>query len=94
MERDRDLIYRILKYAEKHADGQPMRVDLQGYDCDLVHYHVGLCGEAGFLKVVQRPVVSPAQFKIVNLTWQGHNALAQLKKDSLVKTRFEEVPAI
>ena len=49
MKMTRDLLTCILKEIEKKDDEEPTIFQLDGYDPDLVKYHVNLCIEAGWL---------------------------------------------
>ena len=55
--------------------------EVKGFDQLQVHYHVGLCSEAGFLHVKEFPNSSGCwkMYQIINLSWQGHEALDKLK---------------
>lgn len=78
MKREKDIIYQILRWTEDNATGLPRCIDL-GMDPDKLHYHIGLCREAGFLRT--QPLVGNTieRHRIIALTWAGHNALDKLK---------------
>lgn len=81
MRRFKKCILEILKHVECHAGPPPMAApELQGYDQLQVHYHIGLCYQAGFLQVkeIVNPSASWPMYKILGLTWQGHEALDKL----------------
>ena len=82
MRRSMGLIQKILEWAEEHSNGDPIDPPrCTGLNPKIVHYHVGLCGEAGYLRVNK---VSGAEepyprFSIGTLTWAGHEALARFR---------------
>ena len=80
----RKLIHKLLRYAEEKADGIKLAApEFEDYSETQVHYHIGLCEEAGFLHVLPipsgRPGSSPRKFHILNLTWKGHLELEEKK---------------
>ena len=82
MKRDMQLIYKILRYAEERANGR--RLDAPSctdYSPEQVHYHIGLCEQAGYLEVALAGANpgGPPYYVIVALTWSGHEVLAQQK---------------
>ena len=78
MKRDMHLIKRILKYVEKNSgNGQLLSPpDIAGYDDDIVEYHVRLCIQAGYINTAPQ-----SENALRELTWDGHNALAELRKE-------------
>ena len=82
MRRFKDLVQAILSYVERYSGPPPIEVpEIPSFDQLQVHYHVGLCSEAGFLHVKEIPNPNGCwkQYEIINLTWQGHEALDKLK---------------
>jgi hypothetical protein len=79
MERYNELILLILRYACEHADGQrPVREPaFEAYSRNQVRYHIELCRQAGLLTTVK----SGKRQKILALTWNGHERLAQERDD-------------
>lgn len=75
MKRYMCLILEILRFAERQSGEEPMipPPEIEGYTPRQVHYHVGLCGEAGYLHV--RESSTGGEFFIQSLTWQGHEVL-------------------
>ena len=84
MQRKIKLIREILQYVEtEHADSAVAVPEFNSYDDVQVHYHIGLCVEAGYL-ISSNPAVSKGQRKfstIQRLTWEGHEALDRLRRD-------------
>ena len=82
MQRKMKLIRKILEYVESSQEEETLPVP--GFD-DFseaeIHYHVGLCEEAGYLTAIQpRPVNNPHRFGgIVQLNWEGHEALDRMR---------------
>ena len=85
MHRDKDVIYHILKWSEENATGRARKVDLN-INPDTLHYHIGLCKEAGFLRAQKLVDYDSDQYEIINLTWAGHNALDKLKEGCELRT--------
>lgn len=82
MKRDKELIRQVLKYAEKRSEGEPTEVEIPGFDVDAVHYQVVPCrprprGRLPTCRKSQGKI--PAQYRIINLTWDGHDALDKLR---------------
>ena len=83
MRRDFKLIRQILHYVEQekqNGDEIPLP-ELADYRTCEIEYHVKLCEEAGYLDIRvsshdKKPVA------IVRMSWQGHEALDELRKDS------------
>lgn len=83
MNRDMNLICRILRYAEgnetDHAIPAPR---ISGYTDAQVRYHIGLCVQAGYL-TAEAPKGGPSgsvprYTDIGHLTCDGHEALDEL----------------
>ena len=82
MKRDMDMIRDILAHAEAHAVGDALRApELCGTSDDLLHYHLELCEQAGYLRIKKSGYNPEGQdhYAIVNLTWQGHEMLERLR---------------
>ena len=80
MRRKLSLILAILEFAEeKIVPGRqkaPFLPIIEGYEADDIDYHVELCGQAGYVEVVQAPT---GRCEIRELTWAGHEALDDLR---------------
>ena len=81
MERDMQLIRAILEFAERNAGNKASGVEPDlPYPAEKVHYHISLCDDAGFIVAKQ---LSPSMvenyysYRIIRLTWQGHEQLDQ-----------------
>ncbi|MYE07109.1 MAG: DUF2513 domain-containing protein [Chloroflexi bacterium] len=75
MKRYMALILEILRFTERQCGDEHMiqPPEIDGYTPRQVHYHVGLCGEAGYLHV--QASSKRGEFFIQSLTWQGHEEL-------------------
>ena len=84
MQRKMKLIKKILQHVEmEHDDSEIGIPEFDSYEEAEVHYHIGLCVEAGYL-VSNNPAVKKGQRKfstIQRLTWAGHEALDRLRKE-------------
>ena len=82
MKRDMSLIRKLLEYVEAQTDGRyhdaPGCLD---FAQESVHYHIGLCGQAGFLEVrkISGGEEPLARYELRNLTWAGHESLDRLR---------------
>ena len=72
MKRCIDLIMLILEHAlAKETDELSKAPHLPDYSPAQVHYHIGLCSEAGLLHVKLIGSSQPPRYHIGSLTWQG-----------------------
>ena len=73
MKRYMALICAILEYIECHGNSEFVSPpEVNGYTPEQVAYHIELCEQAGYIEARQGYPRS--------LTWNGHNALAEMKK--------------
>ena len=77
MKRSMKLIRMILEYVEREGNCRPLALpDFEDFTRVDVHYHVGLCFQAGFLKGrEQRAIGEKEHYVILGLTWEGHEFL-------------------
>ncbi|MCY4079420.1 MAG: DUF2513 domain-containing protein [Caldilineaceae bacterium] len=99
MERDKDLIVEILKYVREHGDGRRMLVipdfeqlrSRHHIEKHVIAYHVELCVQAGFLNVsdvgIEMPGTHIREYRIIDLTWDGHEYLEPIKRRSTPRAR-------
>lgn len=72
MKRYMDLIRRLLEQMEATELNRPLREpEIAGYTPDQVRYHITLCLQAGYA----RRISPESNSNVVELTWQGHEAL-------------------
>ena len=82
MKRKMKLIRKLLQYAENNATGILIEApEYRDYSDEEVHYHIGLCIEAGYLHANQKVASDPARYLIRNLTWRGHEELERLNQE-------------
>ena len=82
MKRYMKLIQLLLEFAEQQeGEGLVPPPESAEFTCQQVHYHVGLCGEAGYLDVLDvTPVGAPyAKYRLGRLTWKGQETLAAMR---------------
>ena len=85
MRRDMKLILKILECAERRTAGGFSAVDeCPAYAWHVVHYHVGLCEQAGYLAAnpISGAEEPHTRYEIGDLTWAGHEALARLRREN------------
>ena len=80
MKRHKSLIHKLLEYTEENAKGRSLDAPaIDGFNMCEVHYHIGLCVEAGFLhaKNITAPRLGDTyeKWEIINLTWKGHEII-------------------
>jgi len=85
MRRQSKLIHKILEYVETEQQGNysVLPPEFDDYSPVTVHYHIGLCNEAGFI-VVDRPGLYDGMRLfpgIQRMTWRGHEELDRLRKE-------------
>ena len=84
MIRKMKLIKGILQYVEAgHRDDALPVPEIDGYDDVQVHYHVGLCVDAGYMVAPNPKLMHGKRVfgEIERLTWAGHEALDRLRKE-------------
>ena len=82
MKRDMNLIRKILEYASEQGNGEPLEAPIcPGHDATVIHYHIGLCEQAGFFDVyvVSHPDETNKRYAIGSMTWAGHDELERLR---------------
>ena len=82
MKRYTCLIKKLLEFTEQKVSSEDtLPPEVNGYTTEQVHYHVGLCYEAGYMNVRSiSGADSPyKQYVITSLTWEGHEALDRLR---------------
>jgi hypothetical protein len=85
MRRDWDLIRAILfrLEAEETAIARLGPDAIPGYDSELVAYHYRLLDEGGLIRAVcTNSIGAPLHCWAVSLTWQGHELLDQVRRDT------------
>ena len=77
MKRNMKLLRMILQYAEREGNCTPLVLpDFEEFTRVEVNYHVGLCHQAGYLKVIVRRAVGQGDtYDVLGLTWEGHEFL-------------------
>jgi hypothetical protein len=86
MKRDWDVVRRILlKLEELGNTASYLQPDgVNGYDHDLVSYHMQLLDEAGLIDAdCIRGIGTPLTCLAKRLTWRGHEFLDQIRQDTV-----------
>ena len=81
-----DLIFRVLRFGEKHASTQKWAnpEDHQCFkDCDMdeVHEHIKLCKEFGWLELQDMSGMGKTEYHIRRVTAQGHLELERRRQE-------------
>lgn len=84
MERNWELIRKILlKLAEK-ADDSPMESDVFAkFSAETTAYHYKILAQAGLIEVEECATLSGVDYAAIQLTWQGHELLDQIRNDTV-----------
>lgn len=85
MERDLDLVRKILLQIERSPHGYVDGVQIEGYSAEEIGYHAHLLLEANLITAVVRKAHGlPSPYAMpTSLTWAGHEFLDVIKKDSI-----------
>ena len=96
MKLDPALIKAILQHAENNADGGETDhvltahdfIQFSSLDDKLLHHHIKLCEEAGFLGILKTERIVPGceipYYRIIRLTWEGTRFLKDKKYGQFV----------
>ena len=81
MKRHMNLIRRILELSEDQTSRGFIPCNVDGFTSHQLHYHIGLCSEAGYLHVLKTsgPGVPFTTYSIDGLTWLGHETLEAMR---------------
>lgn len=87
MQRDMELVRRILLEVEKSDEILTHPIKIDGYEDPVVNYHIVLMYEAGLLKAGYRNTAAgiPIVVSISRLTWEGHEFLDAAKNEGVWK---------
>lgn len=84
MQRNWDVVRKILLKLEEIGDttSHLQSDQINGYDPELVSYHMRLLDEAGLIKAKchQR---NPLNCVALSMTWRGHEFLDQIRQDTV-----------
>jgi len=85
MQRDMDLIRKLLLAVEQHEHGfAPREIQIDGFTDEQLGYHSWLLGDAGLAEAIERTTRGSDSPEAVlrHLTWAGHEFLDAAKDDS------------
>ena len=85
MQRDMDLVRRILMEVEGAPHGSWIELNIEGYSADEVSYHVMLLAQAGLITAIDDNGLDENISKgwvATGLTWSGHEFLRAARDDS------------
>lgn len=87
MKRDMELIRKILFAAEKLSveESGGTTLEIEGYDQQIVSYHVMLLEEAGLIKGIDMSGVSNISWFVDRLTWDGYEFLEASRNEQIWK---------
>ena len=91
MQRDMEVIRKILRTVQNKADLKPETLKVDGLDDFTVGYHVALLHEAGYVDVPSRSNVLPyTQVFVRDLTWQGHEFAGAILTDDSTWSKIKD----
>jgi hypothetical protein len=81
MRRDMDLVLKILEHTERRIERDMAKVEIEGYDEEVVSQHVDMLYNSGYLVGYPFSAAGNHQTKVAvcDLTWEGHEFLAVLR---------------
>jgi hypothetical protein len=85
MTRDMDLVREILLAIDGHERGYaPQQMKFEGFTDEQIGYHVYILGQAGLLEVADVSSIDGSCPRAIpiNLTWAGHEFLANAREQS------------
>ena len=93
MKRDMDLIRKLLFAIEEN----PREFMVDGYDSDIIKYHVLLLMEADYIdgrisNTLGHSSVAPQNVFVNRLTWNGHEFIDNIRQEEIwntIKTEFK-----
>lgn len=94
MKRDMPLVRKILLHIEDRNNVRAERVEIDGYDDELVQRHVELLLDAGFIQGLKSHTISQSLpvMRVTDLTWEGHDFLAAMRNEGVwarIKSSFD-----
>lgn len=91
MKRDMELVIKILKKIEEKNSPEPfyVRMSDEGYDDELVMYHLEIMKEAGLIEAVEFSTLDGYDIMVKRLTWEGHEFLDAARNDSVLSKAKE-----
>ena len=85
MKRDLELIRNILIKIESRELLEPFDLQIDGYEQDLVNYHLQLLDEAGLIEIIlerdESGIIITAQ--PIRITWNGYEFLDMARNNSI-----------
>lgn len=87
MRRDMELVRKILKKTEAADEPLQSPIEVDGYDQNVIDYHIVLLQEADFLNAswYEHLDGTPQVALVKKLTWQGHEFLDAARNESVWK---------
>ena len=88
MQRRTKLIRKLMECVEMSQTEDTIPIpEIEGYSEAQVHYHTGLCKEAGYMIVCQPGFDGPGRRfpGIVRLTWAGHETLDNMRTKGTIQ---------
>lgn len=83
MKRDIDLVRKILLELEKKSQPWAAHLALEGYDHEVVSYHIMLLSEANYITAFDASSNDGIDWMPERMTWAGHDFLDAARNDTL-----------
>jgi hypothetical protein len=88
MQRDMDLIRKILLVIEEQPAGKRFRVKIEGYDDDAIQGHLALLYEHKLINAIDASSHSGQAYLVRGLTWEGHDFIEAVRNETVWRKAF------
>ena len=85
MKRDMELVRKILLETEEESNN-PLEwvvLNIEGYDPELVSYHVKIMAEAGLIEAKDLSTLGSFEWHPKSLRWEGHEFLDTVRNETV-----------
>lgn len=96
MNRDMDLVRRILLHVEKKDTLRPERIVFDDVEDDVLGRHVEMLHDEGLLEGSEKDLshLSYTLILVTDLTWAGHDFVAALQNESVWRQMKQKLSAV
>jgi hypothetical protein len=86
MQRDMDLVRKIMFEVQSRMDVEPKAVEIDGVDDVTLGRHVEMLFDAGFLEGLESGTTLASSYRVIvvtDLSWDGHDFIDAISKDGV-----------
>lgn len=86
MQRDMDLVRKIMLEVRSRDDVEPRTVEIDGVDDITLGRHVEMLFDAGFLEGLELRTTLASSYRVISVTdlsWDGHEFIDAISKDGV-----------